>query len=262
MVCKKCGNTLPADSLFCQVCGQPAGSQEPAEKWQEFKSVLSSGKEKIVAVLGAATGKQLLATGEAKGGCAILSDKRLYIKGTCFRKKHNILFPKREETILDVKDITGTGHFKQDVSWMKIVGIICLAVVFICCMMISAAADGEMEMDEEMALPMMLITCGGIAAGIILLVLYKRCHAGIFQIVCSGDVVGLNTTYIPKDEWEFFQNCIRQQKDSMEEKDEGDPKPEEKGDLAEQLQKYKKLLDDGTITQEEYDVLKKKLLNI
>ena len=262
MVCKNCGNTLPEDSQFCQACGQPVESQEPTEKWQEFKNILSSSKEKIVAVLGAATGKQLLSTGEAKGGCAILSDKRLYIKGTCFRKKRNLLIPKKEETILDVKDITGTGHFKQDVSWMKIVGIICIAIALISCIIFKAAIDTKAETDDKTAMAMLLIGgYGGLAAAIILLLLYKRCHVDIFRIVCAGDVIGLNATYIPRNEWEFFQNCIRQQKDSLEETDKRDPKPAEKNDLPEQLQKYKALLDNGSITQEEYDVLKKKLLN-
>ena len=260
MVCKNCGNTLPDDSQFCQACGQPVESQEPTEKWQEFKNILSSSKEKIVAVLGAATGKQLLSTGEAKGGCAILSDKRLYIKGTCFRKKRNLLIPKREETILDVKDITGTGHFKQDVSWMKIVGIICIAIALIS-FMIFDRENSQEKVNEEVAMFLLIVYMVSAAAAIILLLLYKRCHADIFRIVCAGDVIGLNATYIPRNEWEFFQNCIRQQKDSLEETDKRDPKPEEKNDLPEQLQKYKALLDNGSITQQEYDVLKKKLLN-
>ena len=260
MVCKNCGNTLPDDSQFCQACGQPVESQEPTEKWQEFKNILSSSKEKIVAVLGAATGKQLLSTGEAKGGCAILSDKRLYIKGTCFRKKRNLLIPKREETILDVKDITGTGHFKQDVSWMKIVGIICIAIALIS-FMIFDRENSQEKVNEEVAMFLLIVYMVSAAAAIILLLLYKRCHADIFRIVCAGDVIGLNATYIPRNEWEFFQNCIRQQKDSLEETDKRDPKPAEKNDLPEQLQKYKALLDNGSITQQEYDVLKKKLLN-
>lgn len=260
MVCKNCGNSLPEDSQFCQSCGQPVAAQEPTEKWQEFKNILSSSKEKIVAVLGAATGKQLLSTGEAKGGCAILSDKRLYIKGTCFRKKRNLLIPKREETILDVKDITGTGHFKQDVSWMKIVGIICIAIALISFMFFDRENSQE-KVNEEAAMFLLIVYMVSAAAAIILLLLYKRCHADIFRIVCAGDVIGLNATYIPRNEWEFFQNCIRQQKDSLEETDKRNPKPAEKNDLAEQLQKYKNLLDSGTITQEEYDVLKKKLLN-
>lgn len=260
MVCKNCGNTLPDDSQFCHACGQPVESQEPTEKWQEFKNILSSSKEKIVAVLGAATGKQLLSTGEAKGGCAILSDKRLYIKGTCFRKKRNLLIPKKEETILDVKDITGTGHFKQDVSWMKIVGIICIAIALISFMFFDRENSQE-KVNEEAAMFLLIVYMVSAAAAIILLLLYKRCHVDIFRIVCAGDVIGLNATYIPRNEWEFFQNCIRQQKDSLEETDKRDPKPEEKNDLPEQLQKYKALLDNGSITQEEYDALKKKLLN-
>lgn len=262
MVCKNCGNSLPEDSQFCQSCGQPVEAQEHTEKWQEFKNILSSSKEKIVAVLGAATGKQLLSTGEAKGGCAILSDKRLYIKGTCFRKKRNLLIPKKEETILDVKDITGTGHFKQDVSWMKIAGIICVTLALILCAVVKSAMDEKVKIDSVGTARLVLISIlVFILAAITLLVLYKRCHADIFRIVCAGDVIGLNATYIPRNEWEFFQNCIRQQKDSLEETDKRDPKPAEKNDLAEQLQKYKNLLDSGTITQEEYDALKKKLLN-
>lgn len=260
MVCKNCGNSLPEDSQFCPSCGQPVEAQEHTEKWQEFKNILSSSKEKIVAVLGAATGKQLLATGEAKGGCAILSDKRLYLKGTCFRKKRNLLIPKKEETILDVKDITGTGHFKQDVSWMKIVGIICIAIALISFMFFEKEHN-QKKVDEETVKFLMIVCMVSTVAAIILLLLYKRCHVDIFRIVCAGDVIGLNATYIPRNEWEFFQNCIRQQKDSLEETDKRDPKPEEKNDLPEQLQKYKALLDNGSITQEEYDVLKKKLLN-
>lgn len=207
MVCKNCGNTLPDDSQFCQACGQPVESQEPTEKWQEFKNILSSSKEKIVAVLGAATGKQLLSTGEAKGGCAILSDKRLYIKGTCFRKKRNLLIPKKEETILDVKDITGTGHFKQDVSWMKIVGIICIAIALISFMFFDKEQN-QKKVDEETVKFLMIVYMVSTVVAIILLILYKRCHVDIFRIVCAGDVIGLNATYIPRNEWEFFQNVF------------------------------------------------------
>ncbi|MBR5458427.1 MAG: hypothetical protein IKV42_02055 [Burkholderiaceae bacterium] len=94
-------------------------------------------------------------------------------------------------------------------------------------------------------------------AGITLLVLYKRCHAEIFQIICPGNVIGLNTNYIRREEWEYFQSCIRQQKDAVAVAEE--PAID---DVDATLAKYMAWLEEGKITQEEYDALKKKLLNL
>jgi hypothetical protein len=68
---------------------------------------------------------------------------------------------------------------------------------------VNVAAMESKDADEGTAVACIIKTCIVLIAGTILLVLYKRTHANIFQIFCSGDVIGLNTTYVPKDEWEF-----------------------------------------------------------
>lgn len=59
---------------------------------------------------------------------------------------------------------------------------------------VNVAAMESKDADEETAVAC-IIMCIGLIAGTILVVLYKRTHANIS--------IGLNTTYVPKDEWEF-----------------------------------------------------------
>ncbi len=270
MNCTKCGVPLTPDSRFCQNCGHSVTDEHntAAGKWHEFRHTLSSGTETILAVLGCAIGKQSMATGQSEGGYAILSDKRLYIRGRIYRKRGGTFFPRNEENILDIHDVTGTGYATQNFSWLKVVSIVCLAV-FILLMMILTNLDEKRassrsadETSTAMVIGVIAIYATAIAA-IVSWIYYKKCHAVIFQISYTGGPIGVNTAYIPKEELDFFQSCIRQQKDALDaasqQADPCDTQPQ--ADPVAQLRQYKELLDDGIITQEEFENRKKALLD-
>lgn len=258
MNCQNCGKPLTLDSQFCQNCGQPviAKQENNSDKWQAFKPILSGKDEKIEAVLGAGIGKQYIATGTTgKGGYAILTSDRLYLRGWLYRRNNHCFSGKYEENNLKLKDITNTGIVQQNFNWALVVSVICLFLTILC----MALMPEQEEFEEKNGTAAMVEAMICAVISIVSFVIYKKYHATVFQISYAGGVVGLNTKYISTDELNYFEKCIQQTKDRAKT---AEPEPEVSNDMAGQLRKLKELLDDGIITQEEFDAKKKELLGL
>lgn len=248
----KCGNCQSIyEGVFCPKCGTKNIDEKQAVNFSKFNSILASNNEKIQAILGSGVGHTFLATGELKKGFAILSDKRIYFKGKCFIKKGSIYLIQREERVVDVKDVTGTGFVYNNPIWMFVLGIV-LSVLSVLFVML-----GGMGIVPPVLGALILL----LPVGLIMLFMYNECKTTIFQISFAGGTIGFNTFYIPKHEVELFQKRIREIKDSIEE---GKIVVSEKtqNSIPEELKKYKELLDNGIITQEDFDAKKKQLLGL
>lgn len=250
MKCSNCQSIY--EGVFCPKCGAKNIDEKQAVNFSKFNSILASNNEKIQAILGSGVGHTFLATGELKKGFAILSDKRIYFKGKCFIKKGGIYLLQREERVVDVKDVTGTGFVYNNPIWMIILGVVLLAIGML---LISLAGNGIIH--PILVLLSLLL----FPIGILMCFMYRECKTTIFQISFAGGIIGFNTFYVPKYEAELFQKRIREIKDSIEE---GKIVVAEKSQnsIPEELKKYKELLDGGIITQEEFDAKKKQLLGL
>ena len=241
MKCRKC-NTDFKDN-HCPNCG----TENPFSK---FRTILSTDTESIEAVLGNSIAQTFFTTGQISNGFAILSNKRIYFKGKTFTKKGNFYYIQKEEHIVDVKDVTGTGFVHNNPIWMKILGIILIAFTFLITPIISTT--GVLIIPPVVLLLLPVI-------GIFLLILGAKYTANIFQINFAGGCIGINTFWSTKEEIQAFQNTLRIIKDAIESA-RTYVVTNDSISNADELKKYKELLDIGVISQEEFEAKKEQLL--
>ncbi len=98
-------------------------------------------EEKYVASLGNGYIANFLANGGLKKGFAILSDKRVYFKGSCLTGTGRHLTKTNEERTVDNGDVTGSG-FTFHRSYWRFIILILTAVVML------AAGYGELYSDD------------------------------------------------------------------------------------------------------------------
>lgn len=75
----------------------------------KFNSIFVNASEEYISSLGNGYILNFLANRSVKRGFAIISDKRVYFRGSCFTGTGSHLVKSDEQRTLDIKDITGSG---------------------------------------------------------------------------------------------------------------------------------------------------------
>lgn len=255
MVCKKCKTEF--EGQYCPKCGTRENEKINSDL---FKAFLYDNSENVIAILGNNIAQTFISTGILGNGFAILSNKRVYFKGKCLIRQGKGFYSKIEEKSVDISDITGTGFVHNKATWAKVLHIIflvmCGLILFETPVLVISFGIGP------------LIGCLGnllIWGGLSFLFkfLYNRYNYSAFEITYAGGGIAFDMHWITSEESKEFQRSINLFKDKLktqksENKDEGS----NKADVPEQLLKYKALLDQNVITEEEFDAMKKHLLNL
>lgn len=236
-----------------------------------------------------------LANQSLSKGFAVISDKRVYFRGTCFSGTGKNLKKTDEERTVDVKDITGSGFIYRRYIGI-LLGLIAEIIFFIFTMSLltflsSKKAhlnnmDIEAVIDIETSEPMAIAsaTTGSVASGplsIIICILsfaivcllaflaYLKMRKTFFEIQYAGGRIAFDVSFYAKAEISDFQKQLRRAKDYVSENVISTNRKMTTlqaeatiHDTADDLRKYAELLKDGLISQEEYDTLKKKLLGL
>lgn len=90
--------------------------------------------EKEIATLGSGFMSNFLRTGSLEKGFCTLTEKRIYFKGSCYYKSGNDYKASKEERIVGIKDVTGTGFVEIRHWWLKLLALpfIILTIIFVC----------------------------------------------------------------------------------------------------------------------------------
>ena len=231
----------------------------------KFDKFFSSTKEKFVCALGNNFVENFLATGGLSQGFAVLSDKRVYFKGTVLnrvtRGNKSHFIKTREEKIVDVKDVTGTGFiYEKNVSGLVLAIIASLMGLLSIPMIIFGIADYA----PELTLFGFAVLIAPVAAWIA----YFKNRRSLFEIVFAGGAIAFNTVWLNQQEIQDFQRNIRLMKDAIEDRQAATPQPvviaaestSTSASTAEDLAKYKALFDSGAISEDEFNDIKAKLI--
>lgn len=247
---------------------------------EKFTKLFSSPTEKFICSLGNSYLENFLANGTLSRGFSVLSDKRVYFNGTCYTRSSGGKFSKTSETrIVDVKDVTGTGFVQFNPVWMIIVAFINFVfwamMLFMTDTVFGMAGPAPvytasgMETDYTMQIIMLTLM---VAPTIVLLVAAILNRRTLFEISFAGGGIAFNTAWLDKAEIETFQRNIRLAKDAYDERAEvqhadliaaavkAPVSIAPSSNVADELKKYKDLLDSGVLNQEEFDEAKAKLL--
>ena len=257
MICEKCKTEFNGN--FCPRCGVKVDNRI----FDGLKKFVYDDNETILSVLGNNIAQTFLSTGVLGKGFAILSDKRIYFKGTCLIRKG--FYSKIEEKSVDISDVTGTGFVHNQATWAKVLKIISLVLaIYSSVLMPLLLITGT----ESIANLPAIIFAVGFYWGIYFLFkfLYARYNYSVFEISYAGGGIAFDMHWINEVESRAFQKELNILKDrirsagSMSDS-KGTSNVELKTDsIPVQLKQYKDLLDSGIITVEEFEAKKKQLL--
>ena len=152
MICPKCGNQLQEDAVFCAKCGarveqastaeapntqmpqqgaQPnGGKNERLERY--MRSMFVQEDEYAKAVIGGGYLNNLVHGGTLVSGFGILSNRRMYYRGTCYKKEQKHYKKVSEERVVSLQDITSSGFISVKnfiVFWLAILCSIWTAIM-------------------------------------------------------------------------------------------------------------------------------------
>ncbi len=290
---------------------------------QKLEQYFVSRDEKYISSLGNSYIMNYLAYRSLSKGFAIISNKRVYFRGSCFSGQGRNLVKTNEERTVDIKDITGSGFIYRRYIGI-LLGLITAFIVLLACTIGSGIAIGHflqsvegyqqdveryqqwaeeerqwaeehpeqveeyqqyVEEDQQAAEKyrqyadrnrQWAYLCSAISGVclpftiicILIFLNYLKKRKTFFQIQYAGGCIAFDVSYYAKAEIDDFQKQLRRTKDLAEEiaskntLAESPVPPAAQNSMPDDLRKYAELLKEGLISQEEYDAMKKKILNL
>lgn len=211
----------------------------------DFKDTLVDQKENVIAILGKNYAQNYLDTGNISNGFVILSNERVYFKGSCMYKVNGKYHSSDEERVLDLKDVTGTGFETINpihLLWTAI-GIWILTFFY----WISPLSTKGQQFD--------LIFCIGLVVGAVFAFRYITHKSTIFRIDYAGGNIAFDLVFASQNEAENFNKALRNAKNNIQ--------PQSvNNSFADELRQLNELLQQGIITQADFDIKKKQILGL
>lgn len=220
--------------------------------YDKIKQIFASSDERLVAILGNNVAQTFFANGRIKEGFAILSDRRLYFKGTCLLRQGRRFSKIHEERTVDVENITGTGFVHRDPVWLKVLAYISAGISAFCLI------GGIVDLNNHNGPVAFLIGLGLGLLFLIFLLIYKSQKYTVFEVAFAGGGIGLDASWIGADEAQFFQKNIKLVGDSIKREQQMFGKATSE---AAELERYATLLEKGLISREEFEAQKRRLLH-
>lgn len=219
-----------------------------------MSNLFVDANEKEISTLGSNYLRNFLSTGSLENGFCTVTDKRVYFRGKCYTKSGNNYKSTKEEKTVDLKDVTGTGFTFIKHFWLMVLAILCTiwAVVFTFIIVSSLPRLNDFEILPSFLYLIFL----AILPTIVLWGLYLFLKVKVFEISFAGGKIAFKASSYNENEVNNFQRALRQAKDNYKEA----PNTVINSSGADELKKYKELLDSGVISQADFDNAKKKIL--
>lgn len=219
-----------------------------------MSNLFVDANEKEISTLGSNYLRNFLSTGSLENGFCTVTDKRVYFRGKCYTKSGNNYKSTKEEKTVDLKDVTGTGFTFIKRFWLMILAILCTIWAVVLTFSLVASLP---ELNDWEVLPSFLyLFFLAILPTIVLWGLYWFLKVKVFEISFAGGKIAFKASSYNENEVNNFQRALRQAKDNYKEA----PNTVSNSSGADELKKYKDLLDSGVISQADFDIAKKKIL--
>lgn len=218
MRCPNCN--AEHNETFCPYCGYSAQNytQQHNQTHQNnqytqynpnynnpYSNIVFDSREQVFSVLGNSYLQTFISTGTLGKAFALLSDKRIYFKGKCLMRIGSRWITSKEERVINVEDVTGTGFT-------------IISQVFLLVFALIALLGGLSLMFDDDTLPIAFIF---FFLGIISIIAYFISKKTIFEINYPGGGIAFNLKFIKKSEAEDFQRKVMLMKDIKRNEDIG-----------------------------------------
>ena len=133
MFCGNCGKQIEDNSAFCPYCGDSIISNSiPQQETSanKYAKIFISPDEQYIASLGNSYLNSFLSSKAIKQCVALLSNKRVYLRGTMVDTNQGKIAKYNIEKIINLEDITGTGFiYAQEQIWKLIFALITVPLI-------------------------------------------------------------------------------------------------------------------------------------
>ncbi len=249
---------------------------------RQLSASFISQNEKFITSLGNGYIVNYLTEKSLSNGFAFITDKRVYFKGSCLSGTGKKFTKTDEERTVDIKEITGSGFtYRKKVGLLyAAIGSLIILIVALFILAVSTtpsapaithiepgkSSSSQKGLSESTkSILELLAAC---IPSIILFNSYLFSRQTLFRIEYAGGYIAFDASFYARAEIDDFQKQLRRAKDLAEESatkiavTEPSVQPSTQNSVPDDLRKYAELLKEGLISQEEYDAMKKKILNL
>lgn len=246
MFCTNCGNELTEGAQFCEKCGTSivgngtisadifkntvsshaqkisdsfknsgiiamndteASQYDVSNNTQNLKDIFVEPDEQLLGKLGNGYLVNLLFK-KTKKCNALLTDKRVYLKGTFYSSDTKNIFKTTEERILDLEDVTGTGFVYKQISKLMLV----MFILSVLSSFVSLIFTLVNSYDAELFL-CFFAGCALLAVLFFLVMIKSR--KAFFFIDYAGGRIKIDAKLIGLSDVQDFHKQMRRAKDSI-----------------------------------------------
>jgi len=206
MFCGKCGAEVLDGAKFCDKCGVAIGTEQVFVKEEKIdvKSAFIDPDEQLVEKIGNGYFINLLYS-KVKDCNLLLTDKRVYLKGSFFDGGSKFSPMTREERIIDIEDVTGTGFIYESIPWLVLILDVLFTVVsFVVTIVYGPGADA-------LIIPMIAACLGGVLLAVKIFMSRKI----LFFIEYAGGRILIDAKLIGLEDVRDFHKQMRRVKDNI-----------------------------------------------
>lgn len=197
-------------------------------------------------------------SGTLEKGFSLVSDKRIYFKGKCYKKDRVFYKSIAEERTVDLKDVTGTGY----IHWRPLIYVILAILSIIWCLLCMRVVFNDIVGSRHnIAELLACLFVGGVPCALFCYLCYIK-KITLFEISFAGGKIAFNVKLFNELEIKDFQVKLRRAKDVVSEQQvvSRSQTTNPNYSVADEITKLNNLLSDGVITKGEYEKLKNNLL--
>ena len=208
MFCDKCGAEVLDGAKFCDKCGATIEMRKVSEKTNvekvDLKSAFIDPEEQLVEKIGNGYLTNLLYS-KVKDCNLLLTNKRVYLKGSFYDGGSKFSTMTREERIIDVEDITGTGFIYESIPWLVLIlDVLFTIVAGVVTIVYGSSADA--------LIALMIAVCLG---GILLAVKIFMSRKILFFIDYAGGRIMIDAKLVGLEDVRDFHKQMRRVKDNI-----------------------------------------------
>jgi hypothetical protein len=239
--CTNCGARLQDGSVFCKECGEKipndggfqnnytqntyaqntynAGTSTPAPNFNggKYEKIFVEPDENFIGSLGDEYLNSFLTTKKIKKCIAILSDKRVYLRGNMIDINSGKISRTNIQKTVDLEDVTGTGFiYTSPKIWELILGILFICAALACVPRIIGWYRFFLEYGTfNPSTSTIALAC--LVAAALMVVLYIKSRKTYFFIEYAGGCIKFNASMYALAESQDFEKQIRRAKNKVKE---------------------------------------------
>lgn len=226
MFCENCGKEIESTSKFCTNCGAVVENETLTKNDgvdtnmfengmmtdSEFVGIFVEPDENYIGSLGDCYLNSFLTSQKIKRCIALLSDKRVYLRGNMIDINGGKFSRTNIQKTIDLEDITGTGFIYVSAKlWKLILAFLLglLALLFLGCFLL--------EELEGSSIFQVLVSLVSSIPTILLIVSYIKARKTLFFIEYAGGCIKFDASIYGLAESQDFEKQIRRAKNKVKE---------------------------------------------